>query len=339
MKKKLLLIFTLFSFNALAQSVTIVPGGNLNDKPIEIKKNGRGIDHHSINGTIGLGTYVGNFAYLQTHTNHSLNFATNNSDAQMTLATNGRLGIGLQDPAERLDVNGRVRIRHTPVIGENLSATSGVWMSNSANSLSINDGAFFGMETDQKIGVFIGGAWRFGVNNTGAISTTSMAGTGYRPVLASPNGTLTAFSQPQVWSISGSAFEPMSIASSEFVKTLYYAYFSSGSGYMIAPVNLPTGVNVTEIVVYYKNSTTTDILVVLDGQVLANNNDEAFSVESVGQGYLGTVTGIQSASLNLSTTSSFRFINNANKAYFLRVKSDEWNSNKAIYGVKIIYTY
>jgi hypothetical protein len=76
---------------------------------------------------------------------------------------NGRVGIGLNNPNEILDVNGRMRIRHQ-------TYSAGVWMNNSANSLNGADGAFFGMKTDVEAGIWIGNNWRLWVNNTGVVS-------------------------------------------------------------------------------------------------------------------------------------------------------------------------
>ncbi len=243
----------------------------------------------------------------------------------------GGVGIGHSNPNELLDVNGRMRIRHNGV-------TSGLWLSNSTNSLSIADGAFFGMEADNRVGIYIDNAWRFGVNSSGEISTTSMAGPGYRMVLASPNGVLLSNFQPQVWSISAAAFTPTTTGSAQFFKSTTSAYFSSGSSIMVAPVNLPTGVNVTEIVVFYSNSDPANTLSVrLDALVLANSNILSVSTPIIASGSLGMVTGIQSA--NLTIVSGQNLIDNTNRAYNLRVSSNVWSNNMAIYGVKITYSY
>lgn len=77
----------------------------------------------------------------------------------------GSVGIGLSNPNELLDVNGRMRIRH------NVN-TSGIWMSNSTNSLNGADGAFYGMITDTQAGIYIGNAWRFAVNSNGNVVNT-----------------------------------------------------------------------------------------------------------------------------------------------------------------------
>jgi hypothetical protein len=251
---------------------------------------------------------------------------------RMLINHDGRVGIGLPSPDKILDINGRIRLRHTS------GFTSGIWMSNSTNGLTDADGAFFGMENDNKAGIWINNAWRFGVNNSGEISTSSMVGSGYRMVLASPTGTLLSNSQPQVWSISAGAFTPTTNGSAQFIKSTTSAYFSSGTSIMFTPVNLPTGVNVTEVVVFYKNSDPTNTLRVrLDALVLANSNIGAVSTPIIATGDLGMVTGIQSASLSLSPGEIS--INNANRAYYLRVTSNVWSSDMAIYGVKITYTY
>jgi len=76
---------------------------------------------------------------------------------------NGLVGMGVTNPSERLDVNGRVRIRH------NVNS-AGIWMSNSTNSTSIADGAFYGMKTNTEAGIWIGNNWRFWVNNIGDVT-------------------------------------------------------------------------------------------------------------------------------------------------------------------------
>jgi hypothetical protein len=75
----------------------------------------------------------------------------------------GKVGLG-QIPSlnadERVDINGRLRIRSG-------TSTAGVWFNNVANSIAGNDGAFYGMKLDTETGIFIGGNWRFWVNNVG----------------------------------------------------------------------------------------------------------------------------------------------------------------------------
>lgn len=84
---------------------------------------------------------------------------------RMSILNDGKVGIGLPNPNNILDINGRARIRHN-------GNTSGVWFSNSTNGLSDADGAFLGLKTDSEAGVWIGNAWRFWVNNTGTATIT-----------------------------------------------------------------------------------------------------------------------------------------------------------------------
>lgn len=77
------------------------------------------------NETVEIGFFTSaNGAYLQTWSNHNLNFATNNGLAQMTITTTGNVGIGTAVPTARLDVAGGIRIRGgNPVAGYVLTAT------------------------------------------------------------------------------------------------------------------------------------------------------------------------------------------------------------------------
>ncbi len=66
---------------------------------------GYGLTH--TNGTSTVGTYVnGSGGWLGTLSNHPLNFFTNNGFEQVTLATNGNVGIGTTAPNTRLSLNG-----------------------------------------------------------------------------------------------------------------------------------------------------------------------------------------------------------------------------------------
>lgn len=86
---------------------------------------------------------------------------SNNITEKIVIDHDGKVGIGLVSPNQILDINGRMRIRHTP------GFTSGVWMSNSTNGLGDGEGAFFGLLNDTQAGIFIGNSWRFAFNNNG----------------------------------------------------------------------------------------------------------------------------------------------------------------------------
>jgi hypothetical protein len=79
--------------------------------PLHLKSNGIGFTQESTSGGAQIGFYTsGTSAYIQTHNNIPMNFATNNSSPQMTLATTGRLGIGTTTPLSKLDVRGKTTI-------------------------------------------------------------------------------------------------------------------------------------------------------------------------------------------------------------------------------------
>ncbi len=102
---------------------------------------------------------------LDEHT--YINGGKNNSNVYINdNALLGRVAIGaIPNPDQILDVNGRARIRHTII--SNVPYTSGIWMSNSLNSINGADGAFYGMKNDIEAGIYIGNAWRWWVNNAG----------------------------------------------------------------------------------------------------------------------------------------------------------------------------
>jgi hypothetical protein len=182
MKKKLFFVLLCTSSHLFAQSITIIPTSPASAKALEIKKVGIGFDHRSSDGLIGIGTYISaSEGYIQTHTNHSLAFATNDGGLQMILKTNGNFGIGTDNPQYLLDVTQRARIR-TGV------TTAGIWFSKSNNN--VEEGAFFGNLDDTHTGIFIGNNWRFSISDAGVVKVPNLIGTGTRSIGADANGNL-----------------------------------------------------------------------------------------------------------------------------------------------------
>ncbi|MFN3851787.1 MAG: hypothetical protein ACK4NY_20285 [Spirosomataceae bacterium] len=129
----------------------------------------------------GIGIQDYTFQFFTPTSDNDFVFGTGRSysfNEKLRIQGNGRVGIGLNNPNHILDVNGRIRIRH--ITGE----TAGIWMSNSTNSLSNADGAFFGMRDDASAGIWIGNNWRFWVNNAGRANADGglVVGSGGSPI-------------------------------------------------------------------------------------------------------------------------------------------------------------
>ncbi len=104
---------------------------------------------------------------------------SNNAGASGTYKTaldikaDGKVGLGVTDPAYLLDVGERIRIRGTP------GFTAGIWLNNEANTALAS---FVGMQADNQVGFFGFGSagWGFLMNTqTGALSiggNTGVAG-------------------------------------------------------------------------------------------------------------------------------------------------------------------
>jgi hypothetical protein len=173
---KKLLVLMLLSATAFGQSVEITPNNIGNQSNAVIKKMGIGFEQRDTSGTVRIGTYVNSqSAFLQTHSNHALSFATKNSAAQMTLNTDGKLNIGAGLPSYWLDVKGRARIKHYSTVSPAVTETAGIWYNKSNNT----EGAFVGMFNDDIYGLFGMGTvsnWKFGfdlVNSRMGIGTMS----------------------------------------------------------------------------------------------------------------------------------------------------------------------
>ncbi len=93
----------LFATLSIAQNVGI--GTTTPSKPFTVTALGIGISQESSPGGVQVGFYTApGGAYLQTHSNDDLNFATNNGVSRMVLKTNGNFGIRNNTPNASLSV-------------------------------------------------------------------------------------------------------------------------------------------------------------------------------------------------------------------------------------------
>jgi hypothetical protein len=108
------------------------------------------------------------------------------------------------------------------------------------------------------------------------------------------------------------------------------AYIVSGSGALVAPLNLPHGAKITEFKVFFYDVSASDMVVSIDGQGMSGGYFTMAQVSSAGiSGYGSSVT----SSIQLST------IDNFNYCYSMYAWTSAWDSsNLKIKGVLITYT-
>lgn len=163
--KKFIIIALFVSTCSFGQSFSITPTAVSTSKIMEIRRSGPGLDHRSLDNTIGIGTYVDNtYAYVQTHTNHPLRFTTNGGSTQLILATNGSFGVGNITPTQKLHVDGNA----------NVTSTTGVEGLISGNSLTIGSG---GTPINKFMKVYLPGAINMGLSaNVCSVTTYNVTG-------------------------------------------------------------------------------------------------------------------------------------------------------------------
>lgn len=165
------------------------------------------------------------------------------SFGQSILISPQSAGAGVVNSNSETVFTNRLRLNHS-------GSTSGLWMNNSANSLNIGEGAFWGMKNNTESGLWIGGNWRYWINNLGVIHSTSLAGTGSRLVYANSNGGLTTGAAQRIHSVSGLNFKVYAPANpTQVLKTMGIDVFGNeGDNYsLISHIELENGARVTKI--------------------------------------------------------------------------------------------
>lgn len=158
-----------------------------------VKQDGIGFTQESSSGAAKVGFYtLANNAWLQTHSNIDLYFATNNGGTQMTLQKGtGNLGIGNMNPATRLDVQATTgaSVISGQYVNPVEASTSSVYNAAITSNVSTNTGKILGFRSNltsynqietQAVQNNISGSGsglQYGVNNQ--FTTTSNATTRY----------------------------------------------------------------------------------------------------------------------------------------------------------------
>jgi hypothetical protein len=131
-------------------------------------------------------------------------------------------------------------------------------------------------------------------------------------------------------SVAGEAFQPRYDVSYGAGGGMGGAYLTSGSGQMVASVQLPHGAVVTSFRVYFYDASSADMSVSLSGVRL--NAGGYYTLASVGSS--GT-SGYYSV---LDTTISYNTVNNTSFGYEITAHSTAWSSSLKIMGAVITYT-
>lgn len=171
-------------------SVNALFGSNTTGLAIESDAPGIGFNNYyngsrkaigtGYSGYIGVNTISGGLQFLVSGTSNNAggNVALNTA---AFIAPDGKMGIGISDPAYALDIASRMRIRSTP------GFTAGLWLNNEGNT-SIP--AFIGLQADNQVGFFGSGTgWSFLMNTqTGAVSFGGNAGVAGQVLTSNGNG-------------------------------------------------------------------------------------------------------------------------------------------------------
>jgi hypothetical protein len=98
-------------------NVGIGTGATIPSSLLTVKKDGIGFTQEDISGVSKIGFFTnGGGAWLQTHSDTDLKFATNDGATQMTLQKGtGNLGINITNPSEKLDVAGKIKTTNLQV--------------------------------------------------------------------------------------------------------------------------------------------------------------------------------------------------------------------------------
>jgi hypothetical protein len=157
--KRLFILALALSTALVSQSQNVGIGTSTPAYPLTVQANSYGIVQ--TNGTVKLGLYSFNTtASIGTISNHNLHFFTNNDAvSKMTITTNGQVGIGNSDPAYKLDLEGRMRIRTSP------DGTAGIWFGGVLQG-NVTPRSFIGSIDEDHVGIYgnDGAGWKFSFN-------------------------------------------------------------------------------------------------------------------------------------------------------------------------------
>jgi hypothetical protein len=130
--------------------------------------------------------------------------------------------------------------------------------------------------------------------------------------------------------VGGEGFVPGSNVDYQNTYLMGGAYIYTGSGALVAPVHLPHGAVVTELKVFFNDTSTSNMTVYL----------ARLNLSSGGYVFMAAVdsSGISGYGSKTDTTISYATIDNTAYGYHIHAWSDSWDSNLKIMGALVVYT-
>lgn len=294
MKKTWLMIFILASMLAKGQSLSLTP--NL-DPPTALQKYKH--SNYAKNAVFSAG-FVDNTPIFQSETNTPIHFTTNDGDAKMTLSNTGYLGLGNNNPAERLDMkNGRIRFTGEKSAGvpSGLVFTDNV-VPSVAFRFNMTDNNTLGLKDALENNVFMMdvNTGNVGINTMPSSQVLKVMGSvrtkqfehnsplGSRPILVTANGDLVKAEMNKIL-IAPSSYSRFSVkTNNNFTidsNLGYYTDFSGPNALISAPIHVLDNVNIENIdVKLVDNSPTRYLRVTILGISLSGGTTGVTSIES-----------------------------------------------------------
>lgn len=180
----------------------------------------------------------GLLGFMGTENNQNIGFFGGPSGWGFTYdAINSRVGIGNNNPAYLLDVNGRIRLRHAN------AEEPGIWLNNNTNS---STPAFIGLQSNNKVG-FYGSTAGWGLTmNTDNGSLAVNGNTGTDKQLLVSNGSNAA---PQ-WTTAGNIFQSVSTAETVIAQLTGSTVFDLTASTMNLTITVPS-----RVILYLRTNT------------------------------------------------------------------------------------
>ena len=227
----------------------------------------------------------------------------------------GSVGIGTTSPAQKLEVNGTV-------------LSSGFALNNTNTKISSLTTNNIDFVTNNAARVRIDPSGNVGIGTTAPTAKLEVAGDAKINGNLTVTGTTTIPTATRYYSLPHAAFEAHD-DNVNYWRTNTYLYLNSGYGYFYAPLNLPDGAVIKELLVtYWDNIDTTDVLVTLRRLTLSDGGEY--------NGGGPTSSGQSSAVRTMSNAYNLT-VDNQNYTYLLFAQLPSPSTNMRLYGARIKY--